>query len=150
LLIKSLPWSYEFITKYEQFWNFYALPLNKGIPWTQELVLHPKIVDKNLSTVKGENLWTEEFLIQNAEILHWEFLCANQHIKWSEELIDKLSPYWKKAEKKAVSIPFQYGKGGLIGCFSWNVKIQSYFILNCHDHIFEAFALNLSRTLMEK
>ena len=96
----SLPWSFEFITKYEKFWNFHSLPLNKGIPWTQEHVLHPKIIDKNLSTVNGQNLWTEDFLIQNAEILHWEFLCANQHIKWSEDLIDKLSPYWKKAEKK--------------------------------------------------
>lgn len=57
----SLPWSYEFITKYEQFWNFYSLPLNKGIPWTQELILHPKIIDKNLSTVNGQNLWAEEF-----------------------------------------------------------------------------------------
>lgn len=97
----SLPWSYEFITKYEQIWNFYSLPLNMGIPWTQELVLHPKIIDKNLSEVNGDNLWTEEFLIQNAETLPWEFLCANQHITWSEELIDKLSPFWKKAEKKS-------------------------------------------------
>jgi len=96
----SLPWTYEFITKYEQFWNFYSLPLNKGIPWTQELVLHPKIIDKNLSTVNGPNLWTEEFLIKNGAILPWAFLCANQYIKWSEELIDKLSPFWKKAEKK--------------------------------------------------
>jgi hypothetical protein len=97
----SLPWSYEIITKYEKFWNFHALPLNKGIPWTQELILHPKVIDKNLSTVNGENLWTEKFLIQNAQILPWKFLCANQHIKWSEELIDKLSPFWKKAEKKS-------------------------------------------------
>ena len=96
----SLPWSYEFITKYEQFWNFNSLPFNKGIHWTQELILHPKIIDKNLSEVYGKNLWTEDFLIKNAKILPWEFLCANQHIKWSEDLIDKLSPYWKKAEKK--------------------------------------------------
>ena len=75
--------------------------MNKGIPWTQELVLHPKIIDKNLSTVNDESLWTEDFLIQNAEILPWHFLCANQYIKWSEELIDKLSPFWKKAEKKS-------------------------------------------------
>lgn len=65
----SLPWSYEFITKYEKFWNFYSLPLNEGIPWTQELILHPKINYKNLSTVNGQNLWTEEFLLQNAAIL---------------------------------------------------------------------------------
>ena len=97
----SLPWSYDFITKYEQFWNFYALPLNKGIPWTQELVLYPKIIDKNLSKVSGDNLWTEEFLTQHASILPWEFLCSNESINWSEELIDKLSPYWKKAEKKS-------------------------------------------------
>ena len=97
----SLPWSYEFITKYEKFWNFHSLPLNKGISWTQELVLHPKIMDKNLSQINGENLWTEEFLIQNAAILPWEFLCANQYIKWSEELIDKLLPSWKNAEKKS-------------------------------------------------
>jgi hypothetical protein len=96
----SLPWSYEFITKYEQIWNFYSLPYNKGIQWTQELVLHPKIIDKNLSEVNGENLWTEEFLIKNAKILPWEFLCDNQHINWSEELIAKLAPYWKKAERE--------------------------------------------------
>ena len=97
----SLPWSYEFITKYEKFWNFHSLPLNKGIPWTQELILHPKIIDKNLSEVNGDNLWTKDFLIQNAETLPWEFLCANKHIVWSEELIDQLSPFWKKAEKKS-------------------------------------------------
>jgi hypothetical protein len=97
----SLPWSYEFITKYEKFWNFHSLPLNKGIPWTQELILHPKIIDKNLSEVNGDNLWTKDFLIQNAERLPWEFLCANQHIRWTEELIEKLSPFWKKAEKKS-------------------------------------------------
>ena len=97
----SLPWSYEFITKYEQFWNFHSLPLNKGIPWTQELILHPKVIDKNLSGVNGDNLWKEEFLIQKADILPWEFLCANPFINWSEELIDKLSPFWKKAEKKS-------------------------------------------------
>ena len=96
----SLPWSYEFITNYEQFWNFYSLPLNKGITWTQELILHPKIIDKNLSEVNGENLWTEEFLIQNAAILPWKFLCSNPYISWSEKLIDTLSPFWKKAEKE--------------------------------------------------
>lgn len=97
----SLPWSYEFITKYEQFWNFYSLPLNEGIPWTKELVLHPKIIDKNLSFVKGENLWTEEFLIQNAAILPWKFLCSNPYISWSEQLIDTLSPFWKRVEREA-------------------------------------------------
>ena len=107
----SLPWSYDFITKYEQFWNFHALTFNKGITWTQELILHPKIVDKNLSEVNGENLWTEEFLIQNAKILPWEFLCANRYIKWSEKLIDTLTPFWKKAEKKTIEYTVSPWKG---------------------------------------
>jgi hypothetical protein len=64
-----------------------------------ELVLYPKIIDKNLSEVNGENLWTEEFMIQNAAILPWEFLCSNPYISWTEELIDQLSPFWKKAEQ---------------------------------------------------
>ena len=96
----SLPWSFEFITQYEKNWNFHSLPLNKGIPWTQELILHPNIIDKNLYSVQGENLWTEEFLLENAAILPWEFLCSNPYILWSEKLIDQLSPYWKKSEKK--------------------------------------------------
>ena len=97
----SLPWSFEFITKYEKNWNFYSLPLNKGIPWTQELILHPKIIDKNLSEVNGQNLWTEEFLIQNAAILPWEFLCSNPYVSWTEKLIDQLSPFLKKGEKES-------------------------------------------------
>ena len=76
----SLPWSFEFITQYEKNWNFHSLPLNKGIPWTQELILHPNIIDKNLYSVQGENLWTEEFLLENAAILPWEFLCSNPYI----------------------------------------------------------------------
>jgi hypothetical protein len=75
--------------------------LNKGIPWTQELILHPKIIDKNLSTVNGQNLWEEEFLLQNAAILPWHFLCANPYISWTEKLIDQLSPFWKKGEKES-------------------------------------------------
>lgn len=97
----SLPWSFDFIMKYDDFWNFSALPFNKGIPWTQELILHPKIIEKNLSTIDGKDLWTEEFLLRNANILPWDDLCKNPFIPWSEELIDQLAPYWEKAEKES-------------------------------------------------
>lgn len=107
----SLPWSLEFISNYEQPLNFYALPLNHGIPWTHELILHPNIIDKNLSKVSGDNLWTEEFLIQNAEILPWDFLCSNPYISWSEKLIDQLSPYWERAEQESCEFTVSPWKG---------------------------------------
>jgi hypothetical protein len=135
----SLPWSYEFITKYEQFWNFHSLPLNKGIPWTQKLVLHPKIIDKNLSTVNDENLWTEEFLIRNAEILHWELLCANQHIKWSEELIDKLSTFWRKAERKSSEHTVSPWKGL---CSNPSVPWTAKFIKKYQKSFFRPYGIH--------
>jgi len=107
----SLPWSFEFITQYEKNWNFHSLPLNKGIPWAQELILHPNIIDKNLSSVQGENLWTDEFLLENAAILPWEFLCSNPYISWSEKLIDQLSPFWNKLEKESSDYTVSPWKG---------------------------------------
>jgi hypothetical protein len=97
----NLPWDYDFITQYESFWNIYSLPLNTGIQWTSKLILHPKVIDKNLSEVNGADLWTEKFLIENAEILPWEFLCLNPYIQWTEDLIDKLCPFWEEKENQS-------------------------------------------------
>ena len=129
----ALPWTKEFLLKYERFWNFSALPLNDGIPWSQELVLHPKIINKNLSYVNGDDLWTESFLLENANVLPWSFLCSNPYINWSEDLINKLSPYWKKAEKVTCDNMVSPWKGlSKNTAVPWNTRLikkyrKSYF-----------------------
>ena len=120
LLYRYYPLSNEIIEKFKNEINWGVISSNQTRKWDQSFIekfadklnwdsmsANPKyIIDKNLSSVHGwqpheYNVWTDEFLLENAAILPWEFLCSNPNISWSEKLIDQLSPFWKKGEKES-------------------------------------------------
>lgn len=93
---ESIPWQNNFIEIFYNYIEWEAICSNKSFPWTEILVekYFEKIVWTSLANNKGF-LWTEEFIIkiidlkfENKEDLFLKELCENQHLPWTENLVE--------------------------------------------------------------
>ena len=93
---KALPWSLELIEKYKDKWDWRRLSENEGLPWTLEFI--EKYKDKwDWSILSGNEAlpWTMEFIEKYQK---WDVgrLSRNEALPWTKELIEKYQDNWNK------------------------------------------------------
>lgn len=109
----GLPWSLEFIKRYENSWDFKSMSKNKKVPWTEELIdkyigewdwkdmseneklpwssgfikKYKQYIDTNQIFFKINPILTGDLKIveQFGHLLSWEGICRNPDLPWFEQ-----------------------------------------------------------------
>ena len=104
----GIKWSEKIISKYVDKWNWEALSTNTGIKWSEKIIL--KYVDKwnwDLLTINPNIIWTESLIYNFKSQLNWRNLSSSYNINWGIDLIKKFEMFWKWEElAKNTSIPW--------------------------------------------
>ena len=91
----QLPWSEEFIAKYEDEFDWLWLSRNPSLPWSNKLI--DRFEDKwNWTQLPINNgiIWTDKLINRYKNRLEWKQLSASAQVDWSEELIAKFEDKW--------------------------------------------------------
>lgn len=91
----SLPFSIEFIRRYQNKWNWTWLSSNKGIPLSEPLIeeFYDKWDWELLSTNISLPL-TKVFIQRYSKDLNWKVLSKNKSLRINEDLIREFEDYW--------------------------------------------------------
>lgn len=115
-----VPWSAEFIGKYENYIDFEGLSANPDVPWSEELLtkFDGRWNWPGLSMNKGLP-WSEEFIARYEDLIDWESLITfNYNIPWSASLVEK---YFHKFDHR------EDGNFSINGLLYSNVEIIEKF-----------------------
>jgi hypothetical protein len=88
-----LPWSIDFIRKYENQWFWEGLTQNSSLPWNKELI--EAFIDKwDWEALSYMDFWTIELILQFSGHLNWSVLSDNESLDWNLDFLKKFEANW--------------------------------------------------------
>jgi|GEM_PF-5689129 len=109
---ENLPWSAEFIHRYHDKWNWWALSRNEGINLTPELIeeFKPHLVELQLLLNKRAP-WTMNFILTNEHLIQQVWSCADETFKgfiWEKFFAPCMDEQFLEDLFRSLSNPFRY------------------------------------------
>ncbi|HQW40702.1 MAG: hypothetical protein IPH21_07115 [Flavobacteriales bacterium] len=92
---EALPWSWSFINKYKDRWIWDKLSRNEGLPWSESLLTrYEELWD--WSNLSGNKVlpWSESLLTRYEELWDWSRLSLNKSLPWNNPLIKRFEEKW--------------------------------------------------------
>ncbi len=132
----NIPWTYELILKYKDFWDWNKLCCNQGFRWDEGLIdIFQNYVDfKSISQNKNVE-WTESLIDKYYPKWDWKILSENPNLPWSFDFIKKHEDKWQYNSnnlshlENCVNVyPSQYPCLSINSGIFWDEKlIQEYY-----------------------